>query len=141
MQTKATGLAALLAIVAVAGCTDPAQTSLGALPAGAHFTVARLDGNAAPDGMTLDVGESGRITGQAPCNRYSGMLFAKNGAMTISGVTTTRMACADPARTHAETRFVNALGAITGTRKAVDGGVALIDTEDRERIVLMRTDG
>ncbi|MFD2814075.1 META domain-containing protein [Paracoccus aerius] len=94
----------------------------------------------APAGVTLDVGESGRVTGRAPCNRYSGQLTQSGGAMTVSGTVMTRMACAEPDRMMAETRFGMALGSITAARRSADG-IALIDPEGRERIGLIPNAG
>lgn len=130
-------LAALTIIAALAACQDAGQRSVALLHPGERFAVARIDGAPAPDGLTLEVGEAGRITGQAPCNRYSGQLTEWGGAMSVSGVVITRRACADPALNLAEIRFGNALGSITAARRTGDG-VALADPQGRERIGLIR---
>jgi len=133
-------LAVLAATASLAACQDVGERSVSMLRPGSSFTVARIDGTPAPAGVTLDVGESGRVTGRAPCNRYSGQLTQSGGAMTVSGTVMTRMACAEPDRMMAETRFGMALGSITAARRSADG-TALIDPEGRERIGLIPNAG
>ncbi|GHG14728.1 META domain-containing protein [Paracoccus aerius] len=133
-------LAVLAATASLAACQDAGERSVSMLRPGSSFTVARIDGTPAPAGVTLDVGESGRVTGRAPCNRYSGQLTQSGGAMTVSGTVMTRMACAEPDRMMAETRFGMALGSITAARRSADG-IALIDPEGRERIGLIPNAG
>lgn len=128
-------LAAIAAVAGLAACQDAGQRSVALLQPGDRFAVTRIDGVAAPDGVTLEVGAGGRIAGRAPCNRYGGQLTEGGGAMAVGALLMTRMACADPARTLAETRFGNALGAVTAARPAGDG-IALVDPEGRERIGL-----
>lgn len=133
-------LAVLAATASLAACQDAGERSVSMLRPGSSFTVARIDGTPAPAGVTLDVGESGRVTGRAPCNRYSGQLTQSGGAMTVSGTVMTRMACAEPDRMMAETRFGMALGSITAARRSADG-IALVDPEGRERIGLIPNAG
>lgn len=128
-------LAALAAAAALAACQDAGERSVAMLEPGARFAVIRIDGAPAPDGVSFEVGAGGRITGRAPCNRYSGQLTERGGAMTASGLVITRRACADPARTLAETRFVNAMGAVTAARPVAEG-TALVDPQGNERLVL-----
>lgn len=135
-MTIARPLAALATLAALAACQDAGERSVAMLRPGAAFTVARIDGAPAPAGVTFELGEGGRVTGRAPCNRYSGQLTESGGAMTVSGVVMTRMACAEADRMLAETRFGNALGSITAARRG-GGGIALIDPEGRERIGLI----
>ena len=133
-------LAALATVAALAACQDTGERSVAMLKPGNSFTVARIDGAPAPAGVTLDVGEGGRVTGRAPCNRYSAQLTESGGAMTLGGTVMTRMACAEPDRMMAETRFGMALGSVTAARRA-SGGIALIDPEGRERIGLISAAG
>ncbi|WP_347137643.1 META domain-containing protein [Paracoccus sp. SSK6] len=133
-------LAVLAATAALAACQDAGQRSVAMLRPGSSFTVARIDGAPAPAGVTLEVGEGGRVTGRAPCNRYSGQLTESGGAMTVSGVVMTRMACADADRNLAETRFGMALGSVTAARRTGEG-IALADPEGRERIALVPAGG
>ena len=133
-------LAALALLAALAACQDAGEHSVAMLRPGAGFTVARIDGAPAPAGVTFEVGVGGRVTGRAPCNRYSGQLTESDGAMTVSGTVMTRMACAEADRMIAETRFGTALGSITAARRTADG-VGLIDPEGRERIGLTAAGG
>lgn len=133
-------LAILAAVSALTACQDAGERSVSMLRPGSSFTVARIDGAPAPAGVTFDVGEGSRVTGRAPCNRYSGQLTQRNGAMTVSGTVMTRMACAEADRNLAEMRFGNALGSITAARRLGDG-IALIDPEGRERIGLVPANG
>ena len=133
-------LAILAAVSALTACQDAGERSVSMLRPGSSFTVARIDGAPAPAGVTFDVGEGSRVTGRAPCNRYSAQLTQRNGAMTVSGTVMTRMACAEADRNLAEMRFGNALGSITAARRLGDG-IALIDPEGRERIGLVPADG
>lgn len=133
-------LAVLAATATLAACQDAGQRSVALLRPGASFTVARIDGAPAPAGVTLEVGEGGRVTGRAPCNRYSGQLTESGGAMTVSGVVMTRMACADADRNLAETRFGNALGSVTAARRTGED-IVLADSEGRERIGLVPAGG
>lgn len=128
-------LAVLAAAAGLAACQDAGQRSVAMLQPGDSFTVARIDGAPAPDGVTFEVGPGGRITGRAPCNRYSGQLTEGGGAMAASGLVITRMACLDPVRTLAETRFVNAMGAVTAAQRTA-GGPVLVDPQGKERIAL-----
>lgn len=128
-------LTALAAAAALAACQDAGERSVAMLKPGDRFAVIRIDGAPAPERVTFEVGSGGRITGRAPCNRYSGQLTEQGGAMTASGLVITRMACADPARTLAETRFVNAIGAVTAARRMGDG-TALVDPQGEARLVL-----
>lgn len=130
-------LALLAALASLAACQDAGERSVAMLRPGDNFTVARIDGAPAPAGVTLEVGEGGRVTGRAPCNRYSGQLTESGGAMAVSGMVMTRMACMEQDRNMAEMRFGNALGSITAARRTGDG-IALTDPEGRERIALTR---
>ncbi|WP_295045546.1 META domain-containing protein [uncultured Paracoccus sp.] len=133
-------LALLAATTTLAACQDAGERSVAMLTPGSSFAVARIDGDPAPLGVTLEVGEAGRISGRAPCNRYSGQLTESGGAMSVSGVVMTRMACIEPARSLAETRFGTALGSITAARSTADG-IALVDPEGKERIGLIPSGG
>lgn len=128
-------LAVLALAAGLAACQDAGERSAAMLQPGDRFAVVRIDGAPAPDGVTLEVGADGRIAGRAPCNRYSARLTESGGAMAAGALVMTRMACSDPARTLAETRFGQAMGAVTAARRT-GGGIALIDPEGRERLGL-----
>ena len=128
-------LAALAVVAGLDACQDAGQRSVALLQPGDRFAVVRIDGAPAPDDVSLEVGPGGRVAGRAPCNRYSAQLTEGGGAMAAGALVMTRMACADPARNLAETRFATALGAVTAARRT-GGGIALTDPEGRERIGL-----
>ncbi|MFC3167118.1 META domain-containing protein [Paracoccus fontiphilus] len=136
----ARALAVLAATAALAACQDAGERSVSMLRPGSSFTVARIDGAPAPAAVTFEVGEGSRVTGRAPCNRYSAQLTERDGAMTVSGTVMTRMACAEADRNLAEMRFGNALGSVTAARRVADG-IALIDPEGKERIGLVPAGG
>ena len=73
--------------------------------------------NGAP--VTLVLAE-GTVTGQAPCNTYTGDATVDGTDITIGTIAQTLMACADPARTELESRFLAALENVT---TAKPGGV------------------
>ena len=133
-------LAVLVATAALAACQDAGERSVSMLRPGSSFTVARIDGAPAPAGVTFEVGEGSRVTGRAPCNRYSGQLTQSGGAMTVSGLVMTRMACAEADRNLAEMRFGNALGSVTAARRMGEG-IALIDPQGKVRIGLVPAGG
>ena len=82
----------------------------------------------------------GRMSLQLGCNRLNAPYALAGGVMSVGTVAKTRMACAEPDRMMAETRFGMALGSVTVARRA-SGGIALIDPEGRERIGLISAAG
>lgn len=129
-------IAVLAATATLGACQDAGERSVAMLRPGDSYIIARIDGAPAPEGVTLDLGEGGRVTGKGPCNRYSGQVTEKNGAMTVSGLVMTRMACLDPARNLAETKLSQAMGSVTAAHKTADG-IALTDPEGKERVGLI----
>lgn len=133
-------LVALLSVAGLAACQDAGARSAAMLAPGDRFVVTAIDGIPAPEGVTLEVGSEGRISGRAPCNRFSAQLTHGGGAMTASGLVITRMACLDPGRALAEARFTAALGAVTGARRG-PGGPELVDPRGTARIALAPAGG
>ncbi|MBK4214546.1 META domain-containing protein [Paracoccus caeni] len=130
-------LIAGLGLGLLAACEDAGQRAVSTLAPGSTYAITRIDGSPAPDGVTFEVGEDGRVSGAGPCNRYSGQLTHQGEVMTIGGVVMTRRACLDAERNTAETRLSTALGVVTGVKPSEDRStVALIDAEGRERILL-----
>lgn len=93
MTWKLIAAAALLA-----SCADESLTG----EAEGRFVLAEIDGTAFPARATLELGEDGAISGEAPCNRYSGTLTAPYPWFETGPLATTRMACPDLA---AKARF------------------------------------
>lgn len=69
-----------------------------------------LDGAPFTARATLTFPEPGRITGQAPCNRFNSTQNAPYPWFEMGEAMTTRMACPEMAE---ETRFLSALSAMT----------------------------
>lgn len=82
-------------------------------------------GDAAPTvaGATLTFGGDGRVSGATGCNRFFGAYtLAPNGALALTGVGSTRMACSPEAMTQ-ETRVLDAMNrADRADRAAAVGG-------------------
>ncbi|MBF9034884.1 META domain-containing protein [Rhodobacterales bacterium HKCCE2091] len=111
-------LAALLLLVA---CQDRDDTLTGHADGTWHLVEA--EGAEAPPGTTLDLSEPGRISGQAPCNRYEAPISGSYPGFETGGIVTTRMACPD---LPLETRYIAALDGATRA-ELVDGRLVISD--------------
>ena len=62
---------------------------------GTRWTLTSMDGTAVPDGVTvtLDFGESGRVSGTGGCNQYSGDYTATGSSISFGAMNSTRMFC------------------------------------------------
>ncbi len=129
-------IAAMIALGLLAACQDAGQRSMRVLAPGSDFAVVAINGQPAPDGVTMQIGADGRVSGRAPCNHYTGQLTRRDGAITVSGMVMTQMACADPQRNLAENRFTAAMGVVTAASRADGAEVVLTDAEGRERLRL-----
>jgi heat shock protein HslJ len=87
-----------------------------------------LDGAPFPAQATIDFSQPGRVSGQAPCNRWFAGQTAPLPQFAVAAVGATRMACPDLA---AEAAFFEALA--TMTRAEVTGPVNLTLTGDKGR--------
>lgn len=86
----------------------------------------------AGEGTVTMTFESGRVSGQAPCNSYNAEFTIDGDQLELGSIATTRMAC-DPATSEAETTYLEALGQVD--RVAVDGDrVTLSGDNDVELI-------
>ncbi|HJK37285.1 MAG TPA: META domain-containing protein, partial [Methanocorpusculum sp.] len=82
---------------------------------------------ASDSSITLVIGTDGGISGQAPINVYSAnAAFAKNQALSITGITTTKMTGPADLVT-SETSYLTTLGEVTGYN-LVDGQLVLTGT-------------
>src|SRR5690606_17701178 len=54
------------------------------LPPGSSFAVLAIEGEAAPDGTTFELGPDDAIAGQAPCNRFMARLSRTDAGISIS---------------------------------------------------------
>lgn len=115
---------ALLGLPLLTACGDQPNDTLSA----GNYAVLQINDQTAPSGITFDLDAQGRISGQAPCNRFMAQLERSGKTMSVSPVAATRMACMDPARSRAETDFLAALGAIAHAAPGtVPGQVELRD--------------
>lgn len=124
----------------LAACQDAGQQSMNILEPGTDYTVTQIDGTAAPSGVTLAIGADNRVSGRAPCNSYGGVLTERDGAITVSGLAFTMMACLEEDRMQSERRFNAALGATVAAQRLDGGAVALNDAEGRTRLRLETAD-
>ncbi len=85
--------------------------------ADAEWQLVEIDGNPFDARATLNLAEPGKITGQAPCNRYFGTQRAPYPWFAAKGIGATRRACPDLA---AEQHFLKALGDMTLSEVAGD---------------------
>ena len=68
--------------------------------------------NGAP--VTLVIADDS-VSGQAPCNTYTGSVEIDGDSVTFGTIAQTLMACTDDARTELETRYLAALEEVTGS--------------------------
>jgi heat shock protein HslJ len=129
----------LAAVLLVAGCRSagpaPAGPSAGGL-VGTSWIAQEIDGQGVLDRaqstLTFDV--PGRISGSTACNRYFGSFALEGHTLHLNPSGTTRMACPPPVMEQ-ETRFLGALGAVTGYRRDADR-LLLVDDGGRVRMTL-----
>jgi len=75
-----------------------------------NWQLVTLNGDAVPTGITLSLVQPGRISGAAPCNRYSAAQTAPYPWFEAGPIAATRRACADLAT---EQAYFSALAAMT----------------------------
>ena len=113
----------LLGLLA-AGCASTGALGDADQAVGPTWQLVSLGADAADAEATLTFGDDGRVFGTTGCNRYFGSYeLASDGALTLTGVGSTRMAC-PPAEMAQETRFLDALNGaqrvvVTGDRLAL----------------------
>lgn len=74
------------------------------------FALQSIDGTAFKGSATIDISESGKIAGRAPCNSYFASQTAPYPWLALGPIGSTKMACPDLAQ---EGQFFDALGAMT----------------------------
>ncbi len=116
-------LTILLLGAVAAGCASSGRLGDATGAVGPTWTLVAL-GDDAPDAeATLTFGDDGRVFGTTGCNRYFGSYaLADDGALTLTGVGSTRMAC-PPAEMAQEAQF---LAALDGTERVVVTGDRLV---------------
>lgn len=102
----------LLACLAVALSSSTALAD--GTPASVDFTtrdwmLVTIDGVAPTAQVTLNLGQPGKVSGQAPCNRFFGPVESDGMAIRFGGLGATMMACEYLDEEHA---FLTALGGV-----------------------------
>ncbi|MFN3275193.1 MAG: META domain-containing protein [Paracoccus sp. (in: a-proteobacteria)] len=128
--------AAVLGLFALSACDREAPGTGAMLAPGSSYLVHQIDGMAAPEGVTLEIPEAGRIAGQAPCNRYFAGFEQDAASLAIGAVGATRMACLDDGRMAAETAFLSALEAVTTAAPGAQAGQIALGDGTRTRLLL-----
>lgn len=84
----------ILATALLAACVEngTAGGPVAAFP-DEEWTLVQIDGAPAPFTATANLGAKGRISGQAPCNRYFAQASIDGTAITIGPIAATRMMC------------------------------------------------
>ncbi|MGJ7511158.1 META domain-containing protein [Variovorax sp. GT1P44] len=128
--------AALLAAGLLAGCGS--GISLDEAIEGPVWRLEQLGGEAvAPTGdpqrdpqVQFDR-RNGRLSGSGGCNRLTGTFERSGSTLKMSQLASTRVACADPARSASETQFFAALQATASYRMQGPSQLSLLDAGGR----------
>jgi heat shock protein HslJ len=96
------------ASVTVAVTTN--ETSFGPDFSKMDWTLNLVDGKPVAYSATINLGVEGRVSGQAPCNRYSGSLKADGNSFVPGMIASTKMACENMA---VEADFFKILAGVT----------------------------
>ena len=136
-------LVALLAAAAlIAGCAETMQPGDAPPLASTAWMAEDIGGSVVIDDVrsTMEFDDSGGVSGDAGCNRYSGSATVEAEAITFSPLAATRMACV-PAVDDQEQRFFDALGRTTGYELRINGAVlALNDADGTPVMTLIRVE-
>ena len=101
----------LFAALALSACVVSADdTALAPDSSKMDWNLTEVDGKRPDWSATLNLGEPGRIVGQAPCNRYFGPLSRDGDSFKVGALAATEMACA---HLQGEGAFFAILGGIT----------------------------
>ena len=85
----------LFAALALSACVVSADdTALSPDLSKMDWHLTEVDGKRPDWSATLNLGEPGRIVGQAPCNRYFGPLSRDGDSFKVGALAATEMACA-----------------------------------------------
>ncbi len=86
--------------------------------------------------VTMQFDASGRISGSAGCNQYTGTYSSANGKFAVAGVVSTRRACV-PALGDQEQKFLAALNAVVRYDITAEAKLVFYDTDNKARLTLM----
>ena len=86
----------LIAAFALSACVATAdETALAPDFSKMDWQLVEVDGKAPGWSATINLGEAGQISGQAPCNRYFGPVTRKGDSFVVGNAGATMMACPD----------------------------------------------
>jgi len=128
MKVLSRFMAAALAALLPMGCMQAAATEVPSEYLAIEWLLVAVDGQPAPARATIDFATPGRISGQAPCNRYFATQSGDLPEVRLSDIGATRMACPDLA---AEADFLAQLAEMT--RAEVTGPTSLLLTGGKGR--------
>lgn len=119
---------ALCLVLPLAACApDETVTSYGG---DRLWTLTEIDDAPFPSRATIRFGEEGKVSGNAPCNRYFTTQTAPYPWLELAPIGATKMACPDLA---AETAYFTALAAMTLVE--VNGDVMILSNEAGRKMV------
>jgi len=120
----------LILLTSLLAACGPDETISGYAGTDTVWTLQELDGNPFPHRATLSFPEEGRVSGQAPCNRYFGAQTAPYPWFKAEGLGSTKMACPALAQ---EQAFFDALSAMTLAE--VSGPVLILSNDAGREMV------
>ncbi|WP_232215689.1 MULTISPECIES: META domain-containing protein [unclassified Paracoccus (in: a-proteobacteria)] len=105
---------ALALVLTLAGCMPDSEA---AAPIPGAYTLIAVEGLEVSGTPSLHIAEDGTVSGQGPCNLFTGRNKAALPALDLGALATTRRACLQEGGEHA---FFQALGAVREARR--EGG-------------------
>lgn len=100
---------------------------------GSLWGLIEIDGKSFSSNALLEFPKIGRMTGQAPCNRFSAALWSTYPSFQPGPIAATPRACPE---LEDETRFFDALARMTLAE--ADGDILILTGEGRESMVFIR---
>ena len=131
----------LLIVLVVAACTGGPAASPGSSAVsgpglvGSAWRLTALDGQAPPPGPDVTLRfEADRVSGEAPCNTYSGAFTQDpaRGRLQLGPLASTKRACVDQARGALETTWLRALNGEVTARLEGDARLRLTTANGTE---------
>lgn len=119
----------LIAAAALAGCWGD-ETVTGYLDGADIFALQSINGTAFAASATIDLSETGRVSGKAPCNSYFAEQSAPYPWFDIGPIAATKAACPD---LPAEGQFFDTLSRMTVAE--VSGDTLILSNTDDEEMV------
>lgn len=118
--------------------SGPAKDTV--LAPGSSYQITRIGPMAAPENTTLMVAADGTaLSGQGPCNPWTGTMGRVDGQLTITSQRTAAMACIDDGRNAADTALHEALANVTNAYlTSPDGDVAMTASNGVAQLLLTR---